>query len=101
MATLVSGSPSDFPSFDAFHSNCAMTVTYPNTDCTAQFKTLENTINSFAPGPSGGMYAIKEETTNEYIWATRTTPTHHYVDDIIFQFNDDDNACTIQAKSRS
>ena len=35
------------------------------------------------------------------IWVTRTTPVHHYVDDIEFTFTDQGTKCQIDAKSRS
>jgi hypothetical protein len=36
-------------------------------------------------GPAKGDYEFKEGDDSEYIWVTRTTPVHHYVDDVIFE----------------
>ena len=93
---------SDFPKFDATHCNCEIKVTYPNSDCDQIWTDLETTIKSFANGgPSGGLYAIYEDAEDDYVWTTRTTPTHHYVDDIIFEVTQDGDNCNVDCKSRS
>ena len=101
LIALVSASASDFPSFDMMHANCAMKVTYQNMKCPDEFSKLEATIKSFNPDPAQGVYAVKEESTNDYVWTTRTTPVHKYVDDIIFQLTQSGPDCVVNAKSRS
>ena len=61
----------------------------------------------WAPEPkAGGIYAMWTATEEESLWVTRTTPTKHYVDDIIFDYfgNPADfevKGCTVQGRSRS
>ena len=50
--------------------------------------------------PAGGIYAVHKETLNKSVWVTRTTPTKHYVDDIMFSLSGT-ASCSITAKSRS
>ena len=96
-----------FPKFDALHAHCAMNVTFKNTSCRSAFNTMHDKVEEWAPEPNaGGMYAVWDSTVEENLWATRTTPTKKYVDDILFDYfssSDDFNlgSCRIQAKSRS
>ena len=103
VATIASASASDFPRFDAMHANCAMAVTYQNWSCDTLQTMMDYEIRSWANGgPSGGLYAIYEESEGDhYIWSTRTTPVAKYVDDQIFQFTQDGSDCNVAAKSRS
>ena len=97
-----------FPKFDAFHAHCAMTYTFKETECLDAFNNMKLAIELWTPEPkAGGLYKIWDATEEENIWATRTTPTHHYVDDIQFVYTAPDAAdfqkkgCTVSAKSRS
>eukprot|EP00347_Sterkiella_histriomuscorum_P010391 403376478 len=91
----------DFPSFDMLHANCAMHVTYSNQECSAVLEKLQSTIKDFTPEPkSKGLYKIKEQDA-DYVWTTRTTPTKHYVDDIIFELTQNGADCQVDSKSRS
>ena len=79
----------DFPAFDPAHAHCAMETTYIDQACSDIFDKFYSTISSFTPEPrSKGYYRIKETNENDYIWATRETPTNHYFDDVIFVFVD-------------
>ena len=86
LSSVAFGSKEDFPSFDTFHCNCAMDVTYPNESCTKLFEKLESTIKQFKPEPDAqGTYDIMESKKDDYLWTTRTTPVKKYVDDIMFE----------------
>ncbi len=101
LATVAMSAKSDYPSFDALHANCGMQVSF-TTDCDTTYKSIDSTARSFSPGPSTGLYAVKEETSGDYVWVTRTTPVQKYVDDIMFEVvSTTDGGCTVNAKSRS
>eukprot|EP00347_Sterkiella_histriomuscorum_P012499 403368346 len=100
--TLVLCTKEEFPSFDIFHANCVVQVTYPSQSCQQTHINLERTIRSFNPEPDAkGIYAVKESLPQDYIWATRTTPVQRYVDDIIFEVEQKGEDCVVKAKSRS
>ncbi len=96
----------DFPSFDPLHAHCAMETVFPLQNCDGVFDNFYDTIYGFSPEPqSQGYYRVKEAERPQYIWATRETPTAHYIDDIIFVFVsqrvDGGFQCQVQARSRS
>eukprot|EP00347_Sterkiella_histriomuscorum_P005487 403356427 len=91
----------DFPVFDSLHANCGMTVIYKNQECGQVLGKLEEVIKSFNPEKqSQGLYKIKES-DSDYVWTTRETPTHHYIDDILFETSQKDSDCVVTSKSRS
>jgi hypothetical protein len=52
---------SQFPSFDAFHANCAMEVTYAGKQCTAVFTDMKNLLTQYEGGdPGKGIYKFIE-----------------------------------------
>jgi hypothetical protein len=58
------------------------------------------------PDPAGGTYKMKYEDTkhNDTVWVTRTTPTKHYIDDVIFELSGASaiaNSCKVLSRSRS
>ena len=91
---------SSFPSFSALHAHCAMQTTISST-CDDAYKALNTIVNTANFDPAGGLYAVKQETSDQMIWVTRTTPTKHYVDDIEFLLSGTGSTCTINAKSQS
>ena len=94
---------SDFPGNDWFHADCSFHVTYPDTKCSELKSRIYNVASSYTPGPAKGKYAVIEE-GDDYVWFTRTTPTAHYVDDIMFKVSEDkENTedCIVYGKSRS
>ena len=92
---------SDFPSFSSLHAHCELKASFAQS-CADLYSSVEQAISSDADGgPSKGLYAIKETGSNEYIWATRTTPVKHYQDNIVFQFSGTGTACQIDARSQS
>merc|ERR1712127_439107 len=105
LISAVSADPSNFPAFDSGHAHCAMDVTYTFTDCNVLWVQMDTEVRSWSSGgPSGGLYAVYEEQeyyAPPYIWTTRTTPIHKYVDDQIFEFYPNGTSCDVRAKSRS
>jgi hypothetical protein len=89
-----------FPAFDGLHANCAMRISVAGS-CAAAYTALDATLKQPAFDPAGGIYAVVQETASTYLWATRTTPTAHYIDDIDFTFQGLEGYCHINAKSRS
>ena len=95
-----------FPKFDSFHAHCAMTVKF-ETNCLTVFNKMKDAAEEWHPEPkAGGIYALWDSVEEEQIWVTRTTPTKHYVDDVIFDYfgnpaDFETSGCTVQAKSRS
>ena len=80
---LISGKSSDFPKFDLFHANCEMSTTITGS-CDDVWKALSTTIKTMAD-PAQGTYKLKEESTSDYVWTTRTSLVKKYIDDVIFQ----------------
>ena len=101
LATAVLAKESDFPSFSSLHAHCQMTVPLTST-CDAAQAAITTQVGTMSPGVSGGLYAIKEQANDSYVWVTRTTPVKKYVDDIIFEFPaSSDGVCAVTAKSQS
>ena len=52
---------------------------------------MKNAVETWHPEPNGanGNYATVDIIEEERIWATRTTPIHKYVDDVLFEFSSD------------
>ena len=100
LAVVANGAASDFPSFDPFHANCAMTSSFAK-PCHEIYTNVDG-MTKDVTGPANGKYKLKEEALDAYIWTTRTTPVHKYVDDIIFEFTAvGDSACNVSSKSKS
>jgi hypothetical protein len=58
----VSADISKFPSFDAFHANCAIQVTYTGQQCSAIFKFMKYELTLFQGGDAGkGVYAFVDQ----------------------------------------
>ena len=97
-----------FPAFDMFHAHCAMKVEFKEASCLKAFDIMKDDGYNWHPEPkAGGNYAVYDAIEEENLWLTRTTPTKHYVDDILFDFlppnpeNFRVAGCTVAAKSRS
>ena len=96
-----------FPSFDSFHSHCAISVIFQEVSCQEAFNVMKDSIEMWHPEPSaGGDYALWSAIEMQFIWATRTTSVNKNVDDIMFEyFGDPKNfrapGCTVISKSRS
>jgi len=58
----VSADISKFPSFDAFHANCAIEVTYPSQQCSAAYASMKAVLTQFQGGDVGkGVYAFIDQ----------------------------------------
>ncbi len=91
---LAYASKDNFPEFDSTHAHCAMEVMYSSQTCVAVYAKIYAAIASFTPEPkANGTYTIIEEESYSYIWTTRTTPVKKYVDDILFEFEQEQNGC--------
>jgi hypothetical protein len=60
VAAFVMGASADiskFPSFDAFHANCAMDVTYSGQQCSSVYTNMQALLTQYAGGdPGKGVY---------------------------------------------
>uniref|UniRef100_A0A7S3IQY0 Uncharacterized protein n=1 Tax=Strombidium inclinatum TaxID=197538 RepID=A0A7S3IQY0_9SPIT len=96
-----------FPAFDNFHCHCALNVTFTDKSCEQAFNIMKDKIELWHPEPgANGSYKIWDAVEEEQIWATRTTPTKGYVDDILFDYFGDPKdfekkGCSVSSKSRS
>ena len=98
----VSAEISKFPSFDAFHANCAIQVTYTAQQCSAVYSSMKNALTQFQGGDAGkGVYAFVDQKEDTYFWMTRTTPVKKYVDDIAFELSQSGINCVVKSRSRS
>ena len=98
----VSADISKFPSFDAFHANCAIDATYAGEQCSSVFASMKAVLTQFQGGDVGkGVYAFVDQKEGTYFWMTRTTPVKKYVDDIAFEFSQVGADCVVKSRSRS
>jgi hypothetical protein len=98
----VSASPDNFPSFDIFHSHCAVDVTLPGQLCTTAYKTLYDTILRFNAGadPAHGQYLFKESQPISYIWATHSS-RRGWDSDVLFEPTQIGDDCQLRGRSRT
>lgn len=102
IATVAFAEIPKFPAFDMFHANCALDVTYTGQTCSQVYSAMETVITNYEAGDAGaGVYAFVDKKQDTYFWVTRETPTHHYIDDIGFEFTESNGSCTVTSKSRS
>ena len=102
LVASVLASKDQFPKFDSAHANCAMKVEYTQQTCATTYALFSYTLGNLHPEPNaGGFYAVKEQSEMDYIWTTRTTPVHEYVDDVIFEFADTKTGCEVKSRSKS
>ena len=101
LVSLSQAGKGDFPKFDSFHAHCQLSSEVTGT-CAEVWTALDNTLKTMAD-PAQGTYKVKEDGSNDYVWATRTTPVKKYVDDIMFTVSPSTNndTCTVTGKSRS
>ena len=104
LAAVAFADKSDFPKFDAFHADCAVSAQFNQVSCDSLYALMDNEIRTWdsdATSPSQGVYALKEEANDDYIWSTRLTLNKKYTDDQLFEFNTSGSGCMIGGKSRS
>ena len=94
---------SKFPTFDSFHANCAMEVTYAGQSCSSVWASMKNVLTQYQAGdPGKGIYQFIDQKESTYFWMTRTTPVKKYVDDIAFEFlGTATGDCIVRSRSRS
>ena len=92
--SLVKCSADDFPSFDIFHSHCALSVVIPGQLCYDVYSQLKATLVNFNAGgdPSGGVYKLKEEQAISYVWTLHDSRKGWY-SDVIFEPTQVGNDC--------
>ena len=93
-----------FPRDDAFHADCHVTAQFDGVACEDLYKTVDNEIRSWGTdeaSPSQGVYNLKEENENDYIWSTRLTKNKKYTDDQLFEFQPSNGGCSVVGRSRS
>ena len=105
-ALLVAGALADisqFPTFDSFHANCAIEVTYSGKSCSSVYASMKNVLTQYQGGdPGKGIYQFISQKDSTYFWMTRTTPVKKYVDDIAFEFvGTATGDCIVKSRSRS
>ena len=61
LVVVVSGRSTHFPALDAFHSSCAINVTYPMTDCGTLYDKILDLVKSEQPMAHMGLYELEEE----------------------------------------
>ena len=90
-----------------FHAHCAMVYEFKESSCLEVYNIMKQKTEDWQPEPNaGGIYSLWDAVEIENLWVTRTTPTHHYVDDIRWDyFGDEKNfqakGCRVEGKSRS
>ena len=99
-AGVANAAKSDFPSFDSFHANCQMSHLIAQ-DCQNVYPVIDSSLKNGFKDPAGGDYQLKEDSLDDYVWVTRTTPVHKYVDDVLFEFTSDPKGCMVNMKSKS
>ena len=81
LAAVASADRTDFPSFDALHAHCEITMKSDN-DCMAVYATIADVINNDRDTASPpGHYKTKEFQRNIWLWSTRLTANGKYTDD--------------------
>ena len=54
--------------------------------CSDAYDSLLRTIQTPKFDPANGIYRLIQKQDEQMIWSTRETPTHHYKDDVQFNF---------------
>ena len=104
LATAALAAKSDFPKDDAFHADCHVNAQFNGTQCADLFTAIDKEIrawNSDTTSPAQGVYTLKEESANDYIWSTRLTKNKKYTDDQLFEFTSNSSGCDVTGHSRS
>ena len=94
----------DFPRDDAFHAGCAVTATFAGAQCADIYAAIDSEVRAWGSAetsPAQGVYKLKEEVENDYVWSTRLTKNGKYVDDQLFDLTQTDAGCEVAGRSRS
>ena len=104
LAAVTFADKKNFPHDSSFHAGCHVSAQFNDYTCDQLYAILDTEIRSWdsdTTSPSGGVYSLKEEGSNDYIWSTRVTLNKKYTDDQLFEFNTSGSGCMIGGKSRS
>ena len=104
IAALAAADKSKFPRDDSFHADCHVSAQFDSISCENLWALVDAEIREWGTdttSPAGGIYNIKEEAVNDYIWSTRQTKNKKYVDDQLFEFAANGSGCAITGHSRS
>ena len=104
LAVISLADQADFPKDDSFHADCHVSAVFQAT-CDQVYLKMDANIRSYnkdSTSPSKGVYTLKEESPNDYIWSTRLTKNKQYTDDQLFNFTQAGaESCTVVGHSRS
>ena len=84
LAALVFADKSDFPKEDSDHAHCNLTAQFAGQTCATLTCLIDDEMkiwDSATTSPAGGIYSIKEESFDDYIWTTRQSKDKLYTDD--------------------
>ena len=106
LAAFALATKKDFPRDDSFHADCHVSATFDGVTCDSLYASTDAEIRSWdssTTSPSGGIYMVKEEQSQNdvYIWSTRRTANKKYTDDQLFEFTSTNAGCTVGGHSRS
>ena len=104
LATVAVAAQKNFPKDDAFHADCHVSATFDGVSCDTLYALTDAEIRSWdsdTKSPSAGVYTLKEESNDVYIWSTRLTKNKKYTDDQMFEFTSHSAGCTVAGHSRS
>ncbi len=100
--SVVKAASSDFPSFDIFHSHCAIAVTFPSSLCTDSYQNIINTINKFNSegDPSHGSFRYYQKQPIAYVWLTHMSK-YGWASDVILEPIQNGDDCVVRGRSRT
>ena len=104
LATFALADKKKFPRDDSFHADCHVSAQFDNLTCSEVYHLVDTEIRQWGSSetsPSGGIYNVKEESENDYIWSTRKTKNMKYTDDQLFEFTSNSAGCNVAGRSRS
>ena len=104
LAALAVADKSKFPRDDSFHADCHVSAQFDSISCENLYALFDAEIRAWGSSttsPAQGIYNLKEETVNDYIWSTRLTKNEKYTDDQLFEFAENNSGCMVTGRSRS
>uniref|UniRef100_A0A7S3I0M7 Uncharacterized protein n=2 Tax=Choreotrichia TaxID=141411 RepID=A0A7S3I0M7_9SPIT len=104
LTALALADKGSFPRDDSFHADCHVSAQFDGVSCDSLYALMDAEIrswNSDTTSPAQGVYNLKEESVDDYIWSTRLTKNQKYTDDQLFEFSSNDTGCAVTGRSRS
>ena len=74
LAAVTLADKGSFPRDDHFHADCHVNAQFDGTACESVYALIDANVRSWdsdTTSPAAGIYGLKEETVNDYIWTTR------------------------------